>query len=408
MKEICIINYRSSASLYGVGTHINEYIFCLINLGCKINLIQLGSNNDSKGLYIREENNVRRIFIPYIAYDSFSTYNKGICRLLRLYINDSKNLIFHFHYIQSGNLLDCIKKYFPLSKSIYTIHYLTWSNELLGNVKLFEKIIQNQESEKINKQYGYIIESYKAEKIFFEKFDQIICLSDDTFKLVKNQYGIVNNIRIIPNGLRNKKRNVSEKQKIKIRKNLFIDPDENILLFVGRIDPIKGIDQLIVCFDELMKEFPNSRLVIVGSGAINDLLHKCKNSWAKLTLTGRIDKKTLYKLYSIADIAIFPSFYEECSYVGIEMLMYGLPIVASDGYNVKNMFHDGINSKIAKIENWNKNTPFGTNLKESIIHLMNDDKYKSQLKINAKKSYQSRYSIEYMQKGYLELLNSLQ
>lgn len=148
MKEICIINYRSSASLYGVGTYINEYIFCLINMGCKINIIQLGSTNDSKGLYIREESNVRRIFIPYIECNSFSTYNKGICRLLRLYINDSTNLIFHFHYIQSGNLLDCIKKYFPLSKSIYTIHYLTWSNELLGNVKLFEKIIQNQESKK--------------------------------------------------------------------------------------------------------------------------------------------------------------------------------------------------------------------------------------------------------------------
>lgn len=407
MKEICIINYRSSASLYGVGTYINEYIFCLINMGCKINIIQLGSTNDSKGLYIREESNIRRIFIPYIECNSFSTYNKGICRLLRLYINDSTNLIFHFHYIQSGNLLDCIKKYFPLSKSIYTIHYLTWSNELLGNVKLFEKIIQNQESKKINRQYSYIIESYKAEKIFFEKFDQIVCLSDDTFELVKNQYGIVNNIRLIPNGLRNKNHNVSEKQKIKIREKFFIDPNEQILLFVGRIDPIKGIDHLMVCFDELIKEFPNSRLVIVGSGAINDLLHKCKNSWVKLTLTGRINKKTLYKLYSIADIAIFPSFYEECSYVGIEMLMYGLPIVASDGYNVKNMFHDGINAKIAQIENWNKNTPFGTNLKESITHLMTDNKYKLQLKINAKKSYQSRYSIEHMQKGYLDLLKFL-
>lgn len=407
MKEICIINYSSSASLYGVGTHINEYIFCLINMGCKINLIQLASNNDSEGFYIKEENYIRRIFIPHIACNFLSSYNKGICRLLRLYLNDSINLVFHFHYIQSGNLLDCIKEYFPLSKSIYTIHYLTWSNELLGNVKLFEKIIQNQENERINRQYGYIIESYKAERMFFEKFDQIICLSDDTFKLVKNQYGIVNNIRLIPNGLRNMHRNLSEKRKNKIRKSLFINPEEKILLFVGRIEPIKGIDHLIVCFDELMKEFPNSRLVIVGSGAINDLLNKCKNCWAKLTFTGRIDKKALYKLYSIADIAIFPSFYEECSYVGIEMLMFGLPIVASDGYNVKNMFHDAINSKIAKIENWNKNTPFGTNLKESIIHLMNDDKYKLQLKINAKKSYQSKYSIEYMQKGYFELLNSL-
>ncbi len=406
MKEICIINYRSSSSLYGIGTHINEYVYCLINMGCKINLIQIGLNNHEK-MCVKEEYGVRKIFIPDIACDNFSTYNKGVCRLLRLYINDSENLIFHFHYIQSGNLLDCIKRYFPLSKSIYTIHYLTWSNELLGNAMLFEKIIQSKRNSKINEKYGYIIESYNAEKIFLEKFDQIICLSDDTFELVKKQYGIVNNIRLIPNGLRDVSCSLSEKQKDKIREEYFIDSKEKIILFVGRIDPIKGIDHLIGCFDELIKEFPTFRLVIVGSGAINDLLHKCKNSWAKLTFTGRVDKKILYKLYHIADVAIFPSFYEECSYVGIEMLMFGLPIVASDGYSVRNMFHDGINSKIAKIENWNKNTPFKTNLKESIIDLMNDTKYKLQLKINAKKTYQSRYSIEHMQKSYLALFDSL-
>lgn len=373
-------------------------------MGCKVNLIQLGSNNE--GLYVRDENSIRTISIPYIAFGSFRI-NKGVCRLLKLYVSDSKNLVFHFHYVQSGNLLDCIKIYFPLSKSIYTIHYLTWSNELLGNVKLFEKIIRNQGCENIKRRYGYIIDSFKAEKLFFEKFDCVICLSDDTFKLVKKRYEIENSIRLIPNGLRNRNRHISEKQKYEMRKKMFIDPEEKILLFVGRIDPVKGIDHLIVGFDELIQQYPNFRLLIVGSGAINDLLHKCKNSWAKLTLTGRIDKKVLYKLYSIADIAVFPSFYEECSYVGIEMLMHGLPIVASDGYNVKNMFYDGVNSKIAKIENWNKNTPFGVNLKESIVYIMNDDKYKSKLKINAKRTYWSKYSIENMQKGYLELLNSL-
>lgn len=380
MKEICIINYPTSASIYGVGTHMREYIYCLENMGCKINRIELGADK----FHIKKNGKNKDIYIPYLKNASSHKYNKGICRLLRLYIEDSDNLVFHFHYTQSSNLLDNIKKYFPLSNSIFTIHYFNWSWHLQGNHLLFEKIIRGQANKKIKKKYQQIISDYEKEKVLFAKVDHIVCLSEDTFDLVQDLYGIKKNVWLIPNGLRRQFQNVSETQKINIREKYDINIEEKILLFVGRIDPAKGIYSLLSCFDKVLADYPNCQLIVIGEGDINGIVKKCRKIRAKVIFLGRLEKKTVYQWYQIADIALFPSFGEQSSYVGIEMMMHGLPVIASDGYGVKNMFHDGLNAKIAKIENVNNLSKFEENLKESILYALRSDL--SELEKGAKKN----------------------
>ena len=405
MKEVCIINYGSNAAVYGIGTYIREYTHCLETIGCKINLIELGTDKKHYGFHIKENGNIRTIHIPYLQNTGFEKYNRGVCRLLRLYIQDSEHLVFHFHYLQSGGLLDGIKKYFPLSKSVFTIHYLYWSEKLQGNGSLFEKIIRNRNNKNIADKYKHVIDNYTKEKAFLEKVDHIVSLSDDTYNLIYNLYGIKSNVWLIPNGLRKQGRNLSEKQKRALREKYYIHPEEKILLFVGRINPIKGIYPLLSCFNKVVKEYPNCRLVMIGDGNINEAIKYSKEAGSKVLFTGRLDRKTLYQWYQMADIALFPSFYEECSYVGIEMMMQGLPIVASDGYSVKNMFFDGLNAKVAKIENWNKKLKFQENLKQVIVDVLNSDLL--ELQKGAKKMYNSKYSIKKMQKEYLELLKVL-
>jgi len=405
MKEVCIVNYGSNAAIYGIGTYIKEYIYCLQKMDCKINLIELGTDTKNIDFYIKEENGVRKIHIPYIQGAITDKYNKSVCRLLRLYIEDSGNLIFHFQYTQSDSLMESIKRYFPLSKSVFTIHYLAWSQFLNGNISLFEKIILKQKNEKIQKKYKPVIDNYSKEKSFMGKVDQIVCLSEDTVHLVQNQYEIKQKLWLIPNGLRKQYRKLSEKQKQNTREKFCIKPEEKVLLFVGRINPIKGLIPLLSCFEHIVLNYPDCRFVLIGDGNINEAIKKYKNIWAKVIYTGRLDKKTVNQWYQIADIALFPSYYEECSYVGIEMMMHGLPVVASDGYSVKNMFHDGLNAKIAKIGNRKRTKEFENNLAIAILELLNSDL--SDLKKGAKKIYKTTYSIESMKNGYIKLLDSL-
>ena len=112
----------------------------------------------------------------------------------------------------------------------------------------------------------------------------------------------------------------------------------------------------------------------------------------------------LYQWYQMADIALFPSFHEECGYVGIEMMMHGLPVVASDGFGVRCMFHDGINARIAKIRNRKKPREFENNLTSAILELLHDEALCKQLSKGARQVYKSCYTVERMQNKYRELL----
>lgn len=275
-----------------------------------------------------------------------------------------------------------------------------------GNVSLFKKIVRNQNDKVTNGKYQDVIDNYAIERKIMENVDAVVCLSEDTFHLVNEEYKIPKRkLHLIPNGLRKNYVELSHKQKLKLRQHFSIKPEEKILLFVGRINEIKGIYLLLNCFEKIIREYPECRLVVIGGGDISGAIKNCKNVWSKVTFTGRLDQKSLYLWYQISDIALFPSFYEECSYVGIEMMMYGLPIIASDGYSVKNMFQEELNAKIARIENWKNFSKFKKNLTEAILEALYSDL--SGLKNKAMNAYESTYNITIMQEKYKQLIDSL-
>ena len=135
-KEICILIYFSNAANYGVGTFKNELVYCLNSWGYKINMVELGTNENISDFQIKEEGNKRTFSFPRLQKGDFEKYNKGVFRVLRLYIQDSDNLIFHIQTSQMTNLVDIIKTNFPLAKTIYTMHHLLWIEHLQGDVAL--------------------------------------------------------------------------------------------------------------------------------------------------------------------------------------------------------------------------------------------------------------------------------
>jgi glycosyltransferase involved in cell wall biosynthesis len=115
----------------------------------------------------------------------------------------------------------------------------------------------------------------------------------------------------------------------------------------------------------------------------------------------------LRRWYQIADIGDIPSLSEQCTYSGIEMMMHGLPIVASDGFGVRSMFQDGVNAKIAKIGDRKKSKEFETNLTSAILELLFSEELCSQLSDGARQVYESCYTLKKMQDGYGKLLKTL-
>jgi D-inositol-3-phosphate glycosyltransferase len=121
--------------------------------------------------------------------------------------------------------------------------------------------------------------------------------------------------------------------------------DKRMLLFVGRIEPLKGIDTLLRALARLkdlgiMNRFSLCLSVIGGDASVSESqmshemarLNKLRRDLGLkdiVTFLGKKDQATLPYYYSAADIVVVPSHYESFGMVALEAMACGTPVVAS-------------------------------------------------------------------------------
>ncbi len=136
-----------------------------------------------------------------------------------------------------------------------------------------------------------------------------------------------------------------------------VSPEQNLLLFVGRIEPLKGIDTLLEAIALLKEEgvlqaHPVSLMVIggdpkAGSEEMAAEMARLKELCQSLgmgdlvTFLGRRDQGTLQYYYSAAEIVVVPSHYESFGLVALEAMACGTPVVASETGGLIFLVRDG-------------------------------------------------------------------
>ncbi len=123
--------------------------------------------------------------------------------------------------------------------------------------------------------------------------------------------------------------------KYNMRNQLGLDPDETILLYVGRFTALKGLDRLLTAMT-FLKNNRKIRLVIVGGDGLGTpesirLQHSSKALGLdeKITFVGRIEHEDLPPYYSAADLLVVPSHHESFGLVALESLACGTPVIAT-------------------------------------------------------------------------------
>jgi D-inositol-3-phosphate glycosyltransferase len=129
------------------------------------------------------------------------------------------------------------------------------------------------------------------------------------------------------------------------RKELGLGNDKTIL-FVGRIERLKGIDRLIRAMPYLKELRP--RLLIAGEdgnreGEVNSLkILAAELSVADLvSFPGLIDYSRLQYYYNAADVCVLPSYYESFGLVPLESLACGTPVITTDVGDLRNIVREG-------------------------------------------------------------------
>jgi glycosyltransferase len=211
-------------------------------------------------------------------------------------------------------------------------------------------------------------------------------------------------IIVIYNGLTD---NNSILEKSVLRKKYRI-PDIPIILFAGRLDSIKGLTYALRAFRIVLKTHPECRFIIAGNGEFNTHMIECEDIWMNITWTGLINKEKLYELYTIADVGVMPSFHEQCSYVAIEMMMHGLPIVGSTSTGLREMVEDNITGlHIPVIEHSDSTEIDSSLLAEKILYILQHPTETRQMGQNGRKRYLDNYSSEIFRINMLKTYNSL-
>ena len=186
--------------------------------------------------------------------------------------------------------------------------------------------------------------------------------------------------------------------KKKIKKELGYNDDEFILLYVAEFIPRKNHKFLLQGTAELVDKIPNLKLILAGTGI---LMEKMKKLAEDLAIKENVDflgfRDDVHLLSGIADIGVSTSKHEGLGLGLAEMMMCGVPIVATEDRGHKEMVVTGKNGFL-----------FEQGDEESfikyIMKLYKDEKLRQKISSNAKLS-SGKFDIENSLKYMIEVYN---
>ena len=149
-----------------------------------------------------------------------------------------------------------------------------------------------------------------------------------------------------------------------------------ILGVVSRLEPIKGMDLVVPAFAEVLKRFPEVRLLVVGDGSLRATMEQqaaelgCAD---RITWVGRQPQEELNKWYGQMDIVLMPSRSEGFGLTAIEAMANGCVMVASNVGGLPEVVRDGVCGLLHRTEDVH-------DMAEKISALLGDEELYSRLR----------------------------
>jgi glycosyltransferase involved in cell wall biosynthesis len=209
---------------------------------------------------------------------------------------------------------------------IYTCHSLSFEEFISRNGnshRFFSKFINSIQSR------GH----KKFEKNILQKSNEIVVLSKFTKdKLINIHQILEEKIKVIPGGVNlNKFSPVEDKNEIRERLNI---PSNKIILFTVRnLVQRMGLENLIIAFNDLIKQNVEINLVIGGEGKLKTGLMALARSFGiedHIHFVGFIPEEKLPSYYQMADLFVLPTKeLEGFGLVTLEALASGLPVLGT-------------------------------------------------------------------------------
>ncbi len=319
---------------------MNIYILHLANalskLGHKVD-IYTRAHNDREEVILKYHENVRIIHLNIKSENPISEFSNKITGFIKR--NKFNYDLIHTHYYLSGLSGMLLKKKLSIPH-FSTFHSLGRTKEIYFGIKDEYRI--------------------KTEKEVAENVDAIIASTELEKKdLIENYDADRKKIFVVAPGVNHLI--FKPKNRILSRLRLQLPLNKQTILFVGRIDPIKGINFLIEAIANLSgihQSFENKfRMLIIGGDVASrgfwqnsevikiKQLIAAKNLECCIKFIGSKSHSQLPYYYSASDVVVMPSLYESFGLVVLEAMACGSCVVASRVGGLKYLIEENINGR---------------------------------------------------------------
>lgn len=191
-----------------------------------------------------------------------------------------------------------------------------------------------------------------------------------------------------------------------LRDKYGIEKDEVVILFSGRILPIKGIKELILSFKQLPKN-TKAKLLIVGNAGFgentkseydDELSLLSQEIKEKIVFTGFIHNSEMPKIHAMSDIAVIPSIWDDpAPLVVFEAMSSGLPLVVTDSGGIPEYVCDECAIIVKRDNN------LISNLNKALFKLISNEKLRNEMG-QAGKIHVQQYNIENYYNDFIGIL----
>ena len=381
-----ILSSKDRGTDYGVGTFIRHLSRGLVSIpGIMVCILEIGTS-PNKSFTVRKQDNFLIFSIPLKEntkeFDSIKNQEKlarNTVRVVSKYLPPCDKTVIHINYVFQHFIAKELKT--ALSGILVFTQHITIFNDM------FSESVFNTE-----------IETCKL-------VDRVVTVTQHGKGHLAVKGVDKNKIEVIYNGIDPEDFN-TEKQYSEVRQKYGLTRDEKLILYSGRIDPVKGLDYLCAAIKQLIEDMPSCRLVIAGNGSYESIIPKTGRFSANVSYLGFIPFEDLAALYHIADIGVIPSLEEQCSYVALEMLHSGLPVVASNVGGLKEIFIHNENALLVDVvldkSNMYGIAPDVKQFKNYMLKLLGNKKLRDRFSTNAITRTNRYFTLKNMVNRYLQ------
>jgi D-inositol-3-phosphate glycosyltransferase len=257
--------------------------------------------------------------------------------------------VMHCHYYLSGLIgLEIARQSGTCLPMIMSFHTLALMKNLVARDEL-----EREERERIDAEFQLVGE-----------VDGIIAPSQSDRSYLQYLYQADDKrVVVIPPGVDLDNFKPINRQAAKAR--LGMNPDEQIILFCGRIEPLKGIDMLLYAMKIMVEKKPELKvsLWIIGGDVSqppaqwSGELRKLEKLRHLLKLTplvhfaGQQLQEVLPYYYNAADVVVIPSHYESFGMAAAEAMACGVPIITTNVAGISNLLEEKHELLITSVNN---------------------------------------------------------